>query len=367
MLLDKYRPELLKDVIGNKEQIAAIKGWLKNWRSGTLLLCGPTGCGKSLCVELIAKEMGYELVESHASDVRSYKELKSSIMKAAEQQSLFYKKKLVLIDELERIDSARGVTEIVAESACPVILITSNPYEHKLSQLKRHCNLVRFYKINSGTIAAFLRAVCRKENIDDSGINQLAEMCNGDVRSALIDLESISGIKEMHRDKEESIFEALKILFNTLDISNSRYAIENCEKPLDELMLWVEENIPREYEDICEIAAAYDFLSKADVMAARIIKRQSWSLQKYCSILLCGVAFAKNRSYKKSTLYAFPRIRSMNRELDDIAEKISMKLHASRKETMQYLRLIALLNKKTDIAKKLGLSDDELDSMKELL
>jgi len=365
MLLDKYRPKLLEDVIGNSRQIAAIKYWLNNWKGGALLVYGPSGCGKSLCIELIAAEGGYELVESHAIDSRGYKELKASIIKASTQQSLFYKKKLVLIDELELIDSVKGVMEIIQESRYPVILITSNPYEQKFSQLRKLCRLVKFDKIRADSIANLLKVICAEEPMrcSDAGISQLSKMCNGDVRSALIDLEcaTISGTLGT-RDKEENIFETLKILFKTLDLNNSRYAVESSEKPPEELFLWLEENIPQEYERTEEIAFAYDCLSKADVVATRIIKRQSWTLQKYYFNFLCSVSFAKKQSYKKFTSYVFPRFR-VNRNFDDIAKKLAKKLHASKKEALQYTELISAIKNKKRLSSELGLTEEELETL----
>ncbi len=369
MLLEKYRPKSLKEVIGNAKQVAEIKDWLKSWKRGdALIVFGPPGCGKSLCVELIAKEGGYELVQSHATDDRGYKELQV-LLESSGQQSLLARKKIMFIDELEMLDSAKGVTEIIGGSSCPVILATSNPYEQKLAYLRKQCRLCKFDKIRADSIAAFLRSVCSKESIScgDAAISQLSKMCNGDVRSAMLDLEcaAVNNANCMHRDKEENIFETLKILFKTLDLSNSRYAIGSSEKPAGELMLWLEENIPNEYEDAGDIASAYDCLSKADVVSSRIIRRQSWSLQKYVSSHLCGVSFAKNASYKKFTAYSFPRTRTA-KKFDGVAEKLSTRLHASRKDSLQYACLILLLAKRTGVAKSLGLNEDDVAALKEI-
>lgn len=357
MLLEKYRSKSLSDVIGNAKQIMEIKQWLAR-PAGALLIYGPPGCGKSLCIELIARELGYELVESHAVDERGYKELRMSIMKAAEQKSLFYKKKLILIDELELVDSVKAVAEIIHDSKYPVILIASDPYEPKLAQLRKSCRLVKFEKIRTDAIAGFLRAMCGKERIalNEGAVHQIANASNGDVRAAIIDLESCGAAAP--RDKEENIFETLKILFKTMNLSNSRYAVESSEKTPEELFLWLEENIQREYEQPDEIAAAYDCLSKADVVAARIIKRQSWTLQKYYMNFLCSVSFAKTKSYSKFTPYIFPRIRYVN-SFDSIAEKLSKKLHVSKKDALQYLPLIALIRNK-DMHEELGLNEEEL-------
>ncbi len=364
MLLEKYRPRALRDVIGNAKQIAEIKGWLASWKKGdAIIVCGPPGCGKSLCVRLVAKELGYEIVESHAADERGYAGMRD-LLKAAGQKSLLQKRKLIFIDELEMIDSIKGVTEIVNESPLPVVMATSNPYEQRLSQIRKRCRLCRFEKIRYDSIAAFLRSICSRESIDcsDAAIMQLAKACNGDVRSAVIDLECRSGAAPMYRDKEENVFETLKILFKTLNLGNSKYAIDTSEKPPEELLLWIEENIPSEYGSADDIASAYDCLSKADIVSSRIIRRQSWSLQKYFISRLCAVSFAKKESYKKFTAYAYPRMKAQ-RKSSGVPEKLSRMLHVSRRESMQYAKLILLLSESTDMS-KLGLTDEDLADLR---
>lgn len=345
MLAAKYKPKTLEDAVGNREQTREIESWLKGWRKGeALFLYGPSGCGKSLVIELVAKKMNLELIESHANENRSYRELKDTVMKSAHQQSLLRRGKLVLIDEIDVMDSAKGITEIISSSDFPVVLIGENPYESSLSAVRKSCRLVKFGSIRYDLIAAFLKNICLAERIkfDDIAITQLARSCNGDIRAALNDLETLLKADMAHvknlpsRAQERNIFDTLKAIFKTSSIRNAKAAVSDSDKSPEDILLWLEENIPDEYENIDEIAAAYDYLSKADLLSARRQSRYS------ADVGILGVAMSKKNAYKKFTRYSFPRFLKKQTS-DSILDGLSKNLHVSRKKSREYLHLISLI------------------------
>jgi replication factor C large subunit len=115
----------------------------------------------------------------------------------------------------------------------------------------------------------------------------------------------------------------------------------------DTLKLWLDENIPYEYEDKYEVAAAYDSLSKADVFDGRI-KKSRWVLLKYSiDLATAGVALAKAKAYHKFTKYQFPGfLRSMSASiarramLKSIGLKIGARVHLNRRDSLDYLPLL---------------------------
>lgn len=325
MLLEKYRPRKSREMVGNATQVWQIRKWLQ--RGGTLYVHGPTGVGKTLAVELIAREAGYELLRCGADEKRNLDYIKN-FLSASGQQSLLFKKKLILVDDFDIIESRKGITELIKNSRCPVVLI-SNEYNLP-AQLRRYCSIVKFTKPRPGEIYKFLERVCMQEkiNADKTFLTKLSR--SGDVRASLIDLAFAGG----HRDSEDDIFAALRILFKATSIENV---------PLrDDLIVWIEENIPEEYQSSEEIANAYDYLSKADLHAARIIKRQSWNLQKYSmKLALYGVAMSKNQQNKKFVRYNRPRFYPNNRHT---LERIAEKTHTSKRKARDYVPLVKALS-----------------------
>ena len=112
---------------------------------------------------------------------------------------------------------------------------------------------------------------------------------------------------------------------------------------LIQLMLWIDENLPKEYTNPEELAAAYDCLSKADVFLGRIRRWQHWRFLVYANALAtAGVATAKKEKYQKFVPYTpttrilklwRAKMKYMKRKA--IAEKIADKTHISTRKAIQ--------------------------------
>ena len=100
----KYAPTNLQQICGNKGAVAKLKNWLMNWetnkkygfkrpgRDGTgiyraAMLYGPPGIGKTTAAHLVAKELGYDILEQNASDVRSKSLLNEGVKNALDNMS----------------------------------------------------------------------------------------------------------------------------------------------------------------------------------------------------------------------------------------------------------------------------------------
>jgi replication factor C large subunit len=366
MLLEKYEPEHLQDFIGARQQIADIKRWLASWKHGnSLMIFGPTGVGKSLAVKLIAKDMGYELIESHASDDRTQNGF-SDLIKSTKQHCLTLRKKITLIDEIDMLDSTKPINEIISVSAFPVILIASDPYNKKLYNIRKRSKLVKFDKISSDDMAKFLVHVCEKEGIeyDKNNLVQLARISNGDMRSALLDLELFGKMPAEffgQREQKSDIFDILKVIMKTKNMDNARTAMKNC-KDIEELITWIAENVSEEYSGE-DLAAAYDYLSHADLFYSRIIRRQSWGLQKYFfDLSVLGTAISKKSASTRFVMYKVPRFYySENKEL---LRKIGKSLHTSSKKSAVYIPIIKKELK--SVSKKFHFDEDDIETIKAL-
>ncbi len=383
----KYAPKTTTDVLGQEAAIKSIKSFVQNHgKKKALLLYGPSGCGKTASVYALANERSDELLEVNASDTRNAASLNTLLGSALKQKSLFGGSKVILVDELDGLSGMgdRGgvdaLTKLVEESAFPIVLITSDPYERKLSPLRSKCMLVEFAALASQDVARILSNIAAKEEIHiaDSLIKALARKSGGDVRAAITDMQvlaentrtfttdDLSTLGE--RRQNESMMKALMKILKTTDPSIAVAALESVEEDLDEVMLWVDENLPKEYRKPNDLARAYAVVAKADIFRSWIKRWQYWRLLAYVHTLLTsGVAAAKDEKYGQFTPYSQPqrllkiwRINQKNSKKKSIAEKIAQATHCSTRGAMKqiaYFRKIADNN-------ELELTKEETDWLK---
>ena len=73
---EKYRPQTLKEIVGNKKAVKDLRTWAEKWLPGipekrAVILQGPAGVGKTSTAHALAHDMGWEVIELNASDQRT--------------------------------------------------------------------------------------------------------------------------------------------------------------------------------------------------------------------------------------------------------------------------------------------------------
>jgi replication factor C large subunit len=109
-------------------------------------------------------------------------------------------------------------------------------------------------------------------------------------------------------------------------------------------LLWINENLPKEYIDTNDLVKGYDALSKADIFLGRTNRRQNYALWSYaCDIMNGGIATAKTHNYPNDS-YNFPLwlrarkgIKSGLDIRDQIVKKLSKISHNSNKKGRDFL------------------------------
>ena len=368
---EKYAPKKVAEVVGQAQTIQKFLNWYKNWKPGSkaALFYGPPGVGKTCLVQAFARERNLEVIELNASDYRTASQIREVVGQSMKQKPLFKKGKIFFIDEIDGIagrEDVGGIKEIIKmikESRYPIILTANDPYNPKLKTLRQYCELIPFKKISVWDIVKRLRYICEKEGIkyEKGVLNQIAKRGEGDLRSAINDLEVLAGLRREikqkdlealgYRERDVNIFDALKMIFKTESAFAAKLSIQNVDRDPEEIFWWIEQNIINEYEKPEEIAKAFDALSKADLFRQRVALRQNWKLKKYMiDLMTAGVALAKKKMYRKFTKYQYPEkikfLAGTKVERKEEKEKLlelAKKLHCStkkvRSEFLPFLKL----------------------------
>jgi len=356
--VDKYFPENINALVGLGETVNKIVEFLDNFRKEkkkALLLVGPEGGGKTCSVYAIAKTKGYEVVEVNASDKRNAENVRTIIGSASKQATLLGKPKIILIDEVDGLhgNSDRGgvkeINNIVKNTSFPIIMTANNAYNAKIKSIKANVKVVNVKRRSYWSIYNLLKFVAAKEaiNLSAQSLKKLASMAQGDVRSALNDLQNLESDEEVvelyERQKRVNIFEVLKIIFKSRNIDSLIKALDDfSDLELKDVLLWVAENIIVEYEKPHEIREAYDWISRADVFMGRINKRMHWRLMYYAKLLFTiGVGLSKDDMYRKFSRFQVPvkigkmvkSVKSRN-ELKTLAAEIGSLTHCSRSKAL---------------------------------
>jgi len=394
MWVKKYRPDSLSDYRGATSEKDELKEWAENWETGDkpVLLHGPPGTGKTSLVEALGNDLGYEMVETNASDVRTKSKLKTELKQATQQKSFFGGKKLILVDEVDGMSSTdRGGTKelgrILEETKFPLIMTANDAYDSKIRSLRNKSKVIEIGNVHTNSINAHLKQILEQEGIDyeKKAVKKIARQANGQMRSAINDLQTVASGKQKLteddldavgiRDAEKGVFDALKMIFKTNSAETATNATDNLDEDPDTFLQWVRENIPREYTRSGDIAQAYDWISRADLFNGRIRRRMNWKLLKYVyAFSTIGVALSKEERYQGWTKYQYPsKIRQMGssrasrNKLEEISKKLGEKLHISLNESKSMMPFVALLLKYDEkrFAEQLDLDEDEIQFIQE--
>ncbi|VVB58938.1 Replication factor C large subunit [Candidatus Anstonella stagnisolia] len=363
LFTQKYSPHSLAELAGNEEAFSKMRRWAFLWAKGErpqpLLLFGPCGVGKTCSVHALAEEFSWDLLELNSSSSRTSEAISDFLGAASSSSGLFGNKKLLLIDDAdfaagEDRGSASAFAKIASSAQQPLIITATDAYNKNLAPLRGICEKTELKKVNVHALLLVLKRVCKAEKIQlsDEELSLIAQNSQGDVRAALNDLQA-RNFSPLSREREKNIFEVVRGIFKATKYSECRPLMMSCSVPNDTLKLWIEENIPIEYEKPSDIAAAFNSLSRSDMFDGRIRNRQYWGFLRYSTDLMgAGVALSKEAPYRKFTAYAYPSyIRTMGatKEKRSIRKSLSRKFatnfHCSLWAGMDYVQLFTLFAK----------------------
>lgn len=324
---EKHRPRNLEHIVGNPDAISSLKAWVNSWRKRlpekrAALIIGPPGTGKTATVGALSNELDMELVEFNSSDKRNKDSIETLVWRAASQQTLDGRLRLILLDEVDGLSgtSDRGgvgaIVKVIQESVHPIIMTANDPDSPKLKDLFKICQVFTFERITHENIVKVLVHITNLNhaNVSQEVISQIAENSNGDLRAAISDLESYvkKGTKDVSvesitRNTRRGTEETLRRVFMATDADAARRVLSESDLDHDSIILWLEENLYLHLLVHNELSSGLNALSLADLALGRIMKDQNWKLLSYMyDFLATGVVGSRVKTLYRKVSYSQP-------------------------------------------------------------
>ncbi|MFW6448417.1 MAG: replication factor C large subunit [Halobacteriota archaeon] len=387
---ERYRPQSLDEVRGNDAAVAELRDWARTWSDHreAVILHGPPGVGKTSSAIALARERDWAVVELNASDQRTRRVIESIAGEAARSGTLTAGtggRRLIVLDEADNLHGnvdrggAAAITRLVGDASQPVVLIANEYYEMSRG-LRSRCRDIEFRQVTARSIVPVLRDICRKEGVEfeEAALERIAERTSGDLRSAIQDLQAIvTGRDELRvedvvtgdRDRTDDIFTFLDGVIKELDPRDAQRAAYRVDETPDDLLAWLDENVPRDYAGD-ELADAYRHLALADRWLGRVRATQNYTYWRYATNhLSAGVASARGGPKGGWTRYGPPgyrgrlgRSRGARGTRDAIARRIAetggMSVATARREVLPLVSAMTHHCKPRDLAEAVAAAFD---------
>ena len=250
--VDKYIPNDMDDIVGNRKSIDVLYYWLNNFdknkatylknmksdggkkkrkrkkagdestatdegtskkavrpitQCSSLAIVGNHGIGKTIAAKVILNKLGYNVQKINSSILKNEKDIKKLLNRLTDKVDVISrfsgidtKKDAILIDEIEYITSTTEINAIYTIQKendkkwnCPIIFISNNHHNKMLSKIKKEVKQVRFYPPFESDIKKIFYKVAGAEKMrfKMSAVNKIVSNSLSDVGQLMFILQNL--------------------------------------------------------------------------------------------------------------------------------------------------------------------------------
>lgn len=236
--VDKYRPKVLREVIGHDDVKNVLKSSIENGNLPHLLFHGGAGTGKTSTVMALAMQLygpvrvGQKVLELNASDENGINVVRDKIISFAKivvgtsdpnyPSPAF---KMIILDEADSMTGeAQTALKKVMEATCDITrFVFICNYENKIIEaIKSRCASFRFNPIPHDIMIERMRYIAMNESIDisDEVLTKITEICDGDARQNIMTMQNL---KYCIKNKSKSNKITLKDVYNMTSYINDDF------------------------------------------------------------------------------------------------------------------------------------------------
>ncbi len=243
-----------------------------------------------------------------------------------------------------------AIARLVRSTRQPLVLTVNDdrPLHRSSAAFRSSVRTIAFAPIGRVEVAGRLRAVAEAEGLvlGPELLGTIVDRAEGDLRAALNDLEALAPLGPgalpretlLARDRASEFGAFVEELLSTPRFYRATEVRDRLDAPPDDLLPWVEENVPWFAPDDVHRDAAFEVLRSAELMLARARRWRTYGLWSYASELLSGgvslairerPAPAAGRAGFPAFLGAMGYSRSARGVRDALARKLGHRLHLS--------------------------------------
>ncbi|MCI4340534.1 MAG: AAA family ATPase [Thermoplasmata archaeon] len=249
-----------------------------------------------------------------------------------------------------------AIARLVRETRQPIVLTVndSTPLTRYSSVFRQNVIRVRFSAVPPGDLAPYLTRVAAAEgyHVPAALIDRIVQRSQGDVRAAVTDLEAISVLPPGFpsdaligsRDLESDFAAFTGEVLTTPRFYRSAEIHDRLDAAPDDLLPWIEENLPRAAGESLGRYEAYEALAHAEQFLSWARRQRVWSLWSYANEVMTGGVSAALASHGRGRtpyisfpefLGAMGRSRAQRAARLSLVGKIGPRVHLSRRKGVE--------------------------------
>ena len=215
--VEKYRPQKLEDIVGQKHIITRLEKYVGEESMPNLMFTGPAGVGKTTSALALVKSILGEywrqnFLELNASDARGIETVRNNIKNFCRLKPVGAPFRIIFLDEVDNMtkDAQHALRREMEMYTKTASFILSCNYSSKIiDPIQSRCAIFRFTPIKGDEIAERLKYICENEDFtfEDKGIESIVYFAEGDMRKAVNVLQAAAS--EGETISEKSVYDVV--------------------------------------------------------------------------------------------------------------------------------------------------------------